>query len=141
MGDSLPVMCPSAQPGMKAPRLLGVVTFDEGVPRVAYLSEAVPVTEELLATAAPAEPREIFRMAAHCEELRCTHFNGVDCKLATRIVQIMPAVVDGLPACLIRASCRWYLQEGKPACLRCPQVVTQVFEPSLEYDLAVRPQD
>lgn len=141
MGESLPVMCPSAQPGMKAPRLIGVVTFDEGVPRVAYLNETVPVTEELLATAAPAEPREIFRMAAHCEELRCTHFNGVDCKLATRIVQIMPAVVDGLPACLIRASCRWYLQEGKPACLRCPQVVTEVFEPSAEYELAVRPRD
>jgi len=124
---------------MKSPRLIGVVTFDEGAPRVAYLAEVVPATQELLATAAPADPGEVFRMAAHCEELRCTHFNGVDCKLASRIVQIMPAVVDALPACLIRASCRWYLQEGKPACLRCPQVVTQVFEPAPEYELAVRP--
>jgi hypothetical protein len=100
----------------------------------------VPVTEELLASARPAEPREVFRMAGHCEESRCTHFDGVNCKLATRIVQILPAVVDVLPACLIRASCRWHTQEGKPACLRCPQVVTQPLEPSPEYEQAVWPR-
>jgi hypothetical protein len=141
MREPLPVMCPSAQPGMRDPRLIGVVTFDEGVPRIAYLNEAVPVTEELLSSAEPAEPREVFRMAAHCEELRCTHFNGTKCKLATRIVQILPAVVDALPACLIRASCRWYTQEGKPACLRCPQVVTQPLDPSPEYEYAASPRD
>ena len=99
------------------------------------------MTEGLLASAAPAEPREVFRMSAHCEESRCTHFNGVKCKLATRIVQILPAVVDELPTCLIRASCRWYTQEGKPACLRCPQVVTQPLKSSPEYEHAVRPGD
>jgi hypothetical protein len=141
MSETLPVLCPSAQPGMKEPRLIGVVTFVEGPPRVAYLNESVPLTAELLASAAPAEPREVFRMAAHCEESRCTHFNGVKCNLAARIVQILPAVVDGLPACLIRASCRWYTQEGKPACLRCPQVVTQPLDPSPEYKYAARPGD
>jgi hypothetical protein len=141
MGEPLQVMCPSAQPGMKEPRLIGVVTFDEGAPRVAYLNESVPLTGELLESARPAEPREVFRIAAHCEELRCTHFDGVRCKLATRIVQILPAVVDALPACLIRASCRWYLQEGKAACLRCPQVVTQPVEPSAEYEQAALPRE
>jgi hypothetical protein len=141
MGVPLTVMCPSAQPGMNELQLIGVVTFDEDAPRVAYLNETVPVTEELLASARPAEPREVFRMAGHCEELRCTHFDGVNCKLAARIVQILPAVVDALPACLIRASCRWYTQEGKPACLRCPQVVTQPLEPPPEYERAARPRD
>lgn len=126
---------------MKEPRLIGVVTFDEEAPRVAYLNEPMPLTEELLASAAPADPREIFRIAAHCEESRCTHFNGVKCNLATRIVQILPAVVDGLPACLIRGSCRWYMQEGKPACLRCPQVVTRPLDPSPDYAYAATPQD
>ena len=140
MGEPLPVMCPSAQPGMREPRLIGVVTFEEDAARVAYLSETVPVTEELLASAAPAEPREVFRIAAHCEEKRCTHFNGMKCNLATRIVQILPAVVDALPTCLIRASCRWYTQEGKPACLRCPQIVTQPLEPSREYAHAAQPR-
>lgn len=139
MGEPLPVLCPSAQPGMKELQLIGVVTFDKGPPRVAYLNEVVPMTEELLASAEPAEPREIFRMAAHCEESRCTHFNGVKCQLATRIVQILPAVVDALPACLIRATCRWYTQEGRAACMRCPQVVTQPLYPSPEYEQAAQP--
>ena len=78
-----PVMCPSAQPGMKEARLLGVVTFDEDSPRVAYLNGVVPLTKEILASIQPAEPREVLRIAAHCEELRCTHFNGIKCKLAT----------------------------------------------------------
>lgn len=142
MGEPLlPVLCPSAQPGMKDPRLIGVVTFAEGGAQVAYLSESVPVTDELLASAAPAEPREVFRMAAHCEESRCTHFNGVKCKLATRIVQILPAVVDALPACLIRATCRWYTQEGRAACFRCPQVVTQPVMGSNEFEHAAMPAD
>jgi hypothetical protein len=126
---------------MKDPRLIGVVTFDEAEPRVAYLNESVPLTQELLASAAPAEPREVFRIAAHCEESRCTHFNGVKCKLASRIVQILPAVVDSLPACLIRVSCRWYTQEGRAACFRCPQVVTQPLDPSPEYAHAAMPAD
>ena len=136
MGEPLPVMCPSAQPGMKEPRLIGVVTFDQDTPRVAYLNETVPLTDELLDSAKPADPRTVFRIAAHCEESQCTHFDGSNCNLATRIVQILPAVVDALPACLIRASCRWYTQEGKPACLRCPQVVTQPLDPSPQYEHA-----
>ena len=41
-----------------------------------------------------------------------------------RIVQQLPTVVETLPACQIRSSCRWWLQEGKAACYRCPQMVT-----------------
>jgi hypothetical protein len=33
-------------------------------------------------------------------------------------------VVDGLPACTIRRECRWFRQEGRAACQRCPQIVT-----------------
>jgi hypothetical protein len=33
--------------------------------------------------------------------------------------------VDGLPPCSIRPGCMWWRQEGKNACLRCPQVVTE----------------
>ena len=139
MADSAPVMCPSAQPGMQNPRLLGVVTFDERTPRIAYLNEPVPLTDELLKLAEPADPREVFRMAAQCEASRCAHFSGTRCSLAARIVQILPAVVDSLPACLIRATCRWYTQEGKPACLRCPQVVTQAIDPSPDYRQAAMP--
>lgn len=139
MTAAAPIMCPSAQPGMREPRLLGVVAHGSGAPVIAYLNEEVPVTAELLAQAAPADPNQVFRIAAHCEEARCKHFDGRDCNLAQRIVQILPAVVDVLPACLIRGSCRWFVQEGKAACYRCPQVVTQPLDPSPEYERAVFP--
>lgn len=139
MNQAKPIMCPSAQPGMVEPRVIGVITEEQGESRIAYLNEVVPVTGAVLAMAAPAEPSQIFRIAAHCEEQRCTHFDGSHCQLATRIVQILPAVVDELPICVIRATCRWYVQEGKPACFRCPQVVTQPNNPTAEFVEAATP--
>src|SRR6266436_4777410 len=57
------------------------------------------------------------------------HFDGTDCPLATRLVQLIPAVVESLPACRIRPHCRWFLQEGSAACRVCPQVVTYCVDP------------
>jgi len=113
--------CPSAQPHMREPRVLGVVHNGE----ISYLAEHVPLTDELLALTEPAGHSRVLRIAARCEESACTHFDGVNCRLAARIVQMLPAVSDALPACLIRAECRWYRQEGRAACLRCPQIVTE----------------
>src|SRR5689334_7534029 len=118
------LLCPSAQPEMEGSRVLGVVGGTAEAPQLAYLNEHLPVTQELLATAAPAKPLQVFRIAAKCEEKACCHFDGTRCQLATRIVQILPAVIESLPACLIRPTCRWYQQEGKAACMRCPQVIT-----------------
>jgi hypothetical protein len=133
--------CPSAQPSMEAPRLLGVVEPTAEGPRVAYLNEEVAVTGDLLAAAAPARPAEVFRFSATCEASRCTHFDGTRCKLAARIVDRLPPVVDALPICLIRPTCRWFAQEGREACLRCPQVVTECAEASPDYVEAARPQE
>ena len=116
--------CPSAQPNMREARLLGVVRNGE----TSYLAEPVPLTGELLAMTQPVSPSRVLRIAARCEENACMHFDGVNCRLVTRIVQQLPAVTDTLPACLIRADCRWYRQEGRAACLRCPQVVTEFTE-------------
>lgn len=121
-GESL--MCPSSQPGYEQCRVLGVVQPGENGPEVAYLKEHVPATEEVLAMAAPLKPTEVFRLAAKCQTHCCPHFDGTKCQLATRIVQILPAVVSNLPSCLIRAECRWFRQEGAAACHRCPQVAT-----------------
>jgi hypothetical protein len=105
-------------------RVLGVVSGEDGAPRLAYLNESVPASAELLAEAAPAEPGEVFRLAARCEQSRCTHFDGGRCQLASRIVEGLAAVTDKLPPCIIRSTCRWYSQEGAQACFRCPQIVT-----------------
>ena len=135
------LLCPSAQPGMQGLRLLGVLEPTAEGPRLAYLNEDVPVTDDVLGLASPAQPTEVFRLAAHCEERRCTHFDGERCKLATRIVQILPAVVEALPICLIRSSCRWYEQEGKEACFRCPQVITECGDASADYRRAALPEE
>jgi hypothetical protein len=131
-----PLLCPSAQPDMQGSRVLGVVGGTAEAPQLAYLNERLEVTPDLLALAAPARPTQVFRFAAGCEEKKCRHFDGSHCQLATRIVQILPAVTEALPACLIRPECRWYQQEGRAACMRCPQVVTETYEPGEDYKRA-----
>ena len=121
---------------MEGAWVLGVISGSAEQSQVAYLNRNVPVTAGLLAAAAPLKPTEVFRFAAHCEENKCRHFDGSHCQLATRIVQILPAVTDGLPPCLIRAECRWFQQEGKAACMRCPQVVTESYEPDEDFKRA-----
>jgi hypothetical protein len=95
-----------------------------------YLDQVVPVTADVLALARPGEPTEIFRFAAPCAGHACRHFDGSNCRLATRIVRMLSPVADGLPPCQLRPNCRWWQQEGKAACLHCPQIVSEVFEPS-----------
>ncbi len=116
--------CPSAQPGMGEAQVLGVVSRDGAAPRLAYLDQPMAATPEILALSAPVAVSEVFRLSARCEESKCMHFDGTRCQLAVRIAELLPEVVDALPACNIRPECRWFRQEGRAACLRCPQVVT-----------------
>ena len=110
-------------------QVFGVVTGIDAEPNVAWLERPVPVTPELLAKTGDIEPQRIFRITAACQESQCTHFDGSRCKLVSRIVKLLPAVVDSLPPCSLRANCRWFTQEGRAACMRCPQVVTHSYEP------------
>jgi hypothetical protein len=118
------VLCPSAQPGMQGLQVLGVVSGSGEDARVAYVNAHLPATDELLALTAPLPPAQVLRLAAKCEEKRCTHFDGSDCKLAARIIASLAPVSDKLPPCAIRPACRWHIQEGAAACFRCPQMVT-----------------
>ena len=128
-------LCPSAQPGMDRCRVLGVVQRDGPAPMLQYLSQHLPATAEVLELSAPLKPTEVFRLAATCQENKCPHFDGADCRLATRIVQILPAAVETLPPCIIRKECRWYFQEGAAACKRCPEITT------VNYDLSQRSRE
>jgi len=123
-------LCPSAQPGMDQCKVLGVVQRQGTKSMLEYLNEPLPATRDILAMAAPLKPTEVFRLSATCAEHKCPHFDGTDCRLATRIVRILPEVVDILPPCIIRKECRWYFQEGGAACRRCPEVST------VNYDLS-----
>jgi len=134
-----PPLCPSAQPEMPGSRVFGVMGGTVQEPLLGYLDQPAPATPELLALSGPVKPTEVFRLAAPCVESACCHFDGRDCRLVTRIVQILPAVSEVLPACRIRQDCRWFRQEGRPACLRCPQVITQNCSPSKEMVRAATP--
>jgi hypothetical protein len=112
--------------------VLGVVQQDGPRPVVEYLNARLPATPEVLAMSGPLKPTEVFRLAATCAEHKCPHFDGADCQLATRVATMLPPVVESLPACAIRKECRWYSQEGRAACMRCPQITTVSYDLSLQ---------
>jgi hypothetical protein len=124
------MLCPSARPESVDAVVFGVVGGTVTEPNVTYLKHSLPVTDELIAKASPVTPAEILRTAAPCAANGCMHFDGKDCRLAMRIVEKLPVVVAQLPPCSIRQNCRWWQQEGKTACMRCPQVVTDNYNSS-----------
>jgi hypothetical protein len=119
-------LCPSAQPDWQDAKVFAVVGGNADAAEVAYLSAPQPVTPELLALAHPVAPAEVFRFAAPCAGGACQHFSVGEskCRLAEKTVRWVPKAVETLPPCTIRAHCRWFQQEGREACMRCPQVVT-----------------
>jgi len=123
-------LCPSAPPKMGGSVVFGVVGGTVEQPCLAYLVEPQPVTNAILELSQPVSPTEVFRFAAPCAEGACMHFDGSRCGLVTRIVKLLPKVVDVIPPCRVRPNCRWWRQEGKAACIRCPQVVTETYQPS-----------
>ena len=50
------------------------------------------------------------------------------CRLAAKIAQGLPIVVDKLPPCALQPECQWW-QEGQAAYVRCPQGVPENFTP------------
>ena len=118
-------LCPSAQPTMADSFVFGVVQGTADEPRLRHLARPQPVSPELLQMAEPVSPTEVYRFAAPCAGSACCHFDGTNCQLAGRVVRFLRPVIDALPPCHLRPNCRWWQQEGKAACLRCPQIVTE----------------
>src|SRR5262249_42871091 len=82
--------CPSAQPEMEGAVVFGVIEGTPEEPRVAYLTEPLPVTPELLALAEPVEPTEVFRIGAQCAEHACQHFASGKCQLGRKLAEEVP---------------------------------------------------
>jgi hypothetical protein len=124
-------LCPSGTTIDSKAQIFGVLTSSNGTEfRVGYLRTTVPATPEALSSAAPAKPTEVFRAAVTCAGRGCSHFDGANCRLAARVATMLQPVVSTLPKCAIRSQCRWFRQEGRPACVRCPQVATEWRNPS-----------
>jgi hypothetical protein len=124
------LLCPSSTGTLEDTLLIGVVTDHADGPRVVPTDRAMPVTPDILKMAEPVNPSEVFRFASPCQGCKCPHFKNEACQLAVRSVDLLEAVVDELPACSIRPHCRWFRQEGAAICKRCPQVITDQYNPS-----------
>jgi hypothetical protein len=134
------MLCPSAQPEMKDAVAFGVVGGTAEEPLVSYLTEPQPVTPKLLALTTPVRPTEVFRFGAPCAESGCQHFDGAKCQLGHKLAQDVPAAVDQLPRCRLRPACRWWHEQGREACLRCPIVVTTHYRPTDSLRAAADPK-
>lgn len=116
--------CPSAPADAEDARVFGVIGGTVAEPRLAYLAKDVAVTDEMLVTPEGISPTRIFRFTGGCVEGRCQQFSNGVCSLGKNIDRMLSPVVDQIPACTIRGSCRWYAENGPNICLKCPQVVT-----------------
>jgi hypothetical protein len=121
-------LCPSSWPELPHSVIMGIVGGkSSGVhtPCVTYLQHPVPVSGNVLTPIQGAQRlTEAFRFAAPCMRQECRNWTGTSCHVAELLVQILPPVVETLPACTLRSDCQWFQQEGGSACKRCPQVVT-----------------
>lgn len=139
MSSDKPVLCPSAQPDIDDAVAFGVVERDEGKSRVRWIERPVPVTDELLSKTGDVAPTHVLRIAGTCQERSCAHFDGSDCNLAKRLVDMLDPVAAKPPPCSLRQQCRWYVQEGVSACRRCPQIVTESYSPDDTMREAAKP--
>lgn len=71
--SSKQIDCPSSQATEEGARIFGVMTGTPEEHRVGYLTEALPVSEKLLALSGSAKPTELFRIAAPCANGGCKH--------------------------------------------------------------------
>ena len=133
--------CPSAPWETSNAVVLGVVLGTVPEPRVTLLADPIPVDTGVIALAGEAPPTKVFRFAAACATHECRHFHSEKCQLAERIVANLPEVVSSLPPCRIRPTCRWWQQEGRAACVRCPQIVTYQDNPDERMRAAAHPID
>jgi hypothetical protein len=129
--------CPSALPDQPDAQIVGVVRGPVGATYVEMQPQALPLRPLIDLIPENVRATEVLRFAAPCAETRCAHFDGENCLLAKRIVAHLPESTDRLRPCAIRPTCRWWHQEGRAACERCPQVITEPYtSTALMYEVA-----
>ena len=133
------LLCPSARPEQSQAVVFAVIGGSVEEPLAGYLEQVQPVTPQLLSLTEPVRPTEAFRFAAPCAQAGCQHYDRDGCSLGRRTTDLLPAVVDSLPACRIRPNCRWFVEQGKDVCYRCPAIVTDNYVPSDVVAAAAQP--
>lgn len=116
--------CPSAAPKEGAV-LLGIVKQSG---EVSMLAQRIEIDESFIETAS--QGRDLgqrFRFASPCAAKGCANWSGHHCMvldIARQLTHIEPLDDTTLPACSIRNTCRWFMQDGVNACHICPKINT-----------------
>jgi hypothetical protein len=128
-GPDTPKACPSALCEENA-LLLGVVT---SAGTVAFVQPPTRIGAAFVERArAMGHPERRFRFSNTCSEGGCPQWTGKGCAVVDHAIQMAASGLStkeqssapaGLPACVIRRSCRWYAQRGASACAVCPTVI------------------
>ncbi|GIM91909.1 hypothetical protein [Paractinoplanes toevensis] len=119
MSDGADLTCPSwtCQEGAVVIGLIG----PDG--RLGYLRPTIPVDAALKRELDErGDPLRRVRFADRCITTGCDQWTGSRCGLADHLVKASVPEAH-LPHCAIRATCRWYAQNGRDACRVCPFVV------------------
>ena len=122
-----PALCPSARAELGA-TLLGIIGVDG---QVAYLKTAIPIDQDFIDEVSEGgAPEEFMRFANVCVEGKCVQWNRRRSRCGV-LDEVKPILGDGagdasLQPCSIRTACRWFRQDGPPACRICPGVITDI---------------
>jgi hypothetical protein len=120
------LMCPSSV-CREGAVLVGIVMPDG---RVAFSADRLKITPEFVESARQGRaPEKRFRFAGPCIKSGCGQWTGSRCGVIDRVNDELGDWAEAeLPACSIRADCRWFAQLGAAACGVCPLVITDLLE-------------
>ncbi len=121
-GEQNPRTCPSS-PLHRRANVLGLVRRSG---RVQFLGDPLPVNEEFIQIAVKGRSvGQRFRFSGPCLKCCCAQWQDGGCSVAVETMsRAQPeAVTSELPECGIRATCRWFAQEGATICRACPEVL------------------
>lgn len=116
-------LCPSAK-CQDGAELIGLVKEDG---HVDVLVNSIHFDQHFVEVASRGrQPESRFRFANKCIKCGCAQWTGSRCGVIDQILDHVQEVPEppALPACAIRANCRWFSQRGPEACTICPFVIT-----------------
>ncbi|MBB3034103.1 hypothetical protein [Alteriqipengyuania lutimaris] len=130
MADEKVLDCPSAPHQHPEAKLIGVVLEEDdgkggAEARVSYLEKDVALPEDFDPESLGVDPGHALRFSAPCANNGCGQWRDGGCGLGKAIIEQMQPVVDVAPACTLRATCRWFAENGTASCVRCPQITTR----------------
>jgi hypothetical protein len=115
--------CPSAT-CTEGSQLIGIINQKH---EFNFLKVPLTVTKPFIEQAVKhGSPEKRFRFASKCVQSGCNQWTGIRCGVSDHILESIESSLHktDLPDCAIRATCRWFFQNGELACRVCPLVTT-----------------